>query len=157
MSTLSQFGGGAPTTSIVNFYSPGGVSSGSVLAAGAVSNSRNLLSGALTANTLKTMLTVNGGGEVPLLFVTTLDTTSRTIRVRVTVDGVVAYDATSNAITLGNQGVVIMGQAVTTSYVAAVPPGIRFNSSLVVEVASSVNEAGTGNAQLLLAYQLNKR
>ena len=153
MSTYSQFTGGAPTTSIVNFYSSGGVSSGSALSSGTASNSRSVLSGALTANALKTLLTVTGGGEVPLLFVSTQDATSRTLRVRVTVDGAVVFDATSSAIAASNQGTVVMGQPVSTSYLAAVSPGIRFNSSLVVEAASSLSETD----KVLLAYQLNKR
>ena len=153
MSTFSQFVGGAATTSIVNYYSSGGVSSGSTLSSGNASNSKKVLSGALTANTLATILSVSGGGEVPLLFAAVEDATSRTLRVRVTVDGTVVYDATTSAITTLGHGQVVAGQVADTSYVAASASGIRFNASLLVEIASSLSETN----KVSLSYALNKR
>ena len=153
MSTLSQFVGGAPTKSIVNHYSSGGVSTGVALSSGAYSNSVDVLSGALTAATLKTLLTVTGGGEVPLLFVRGVDATSRTVRVRVTVDGVVAFDATSSAMTLANDGIIVMGQYDSSSLINASTNSIKFNTSLVVDVASSLTETN----KVTLAYALTTR
>ena len=153
MSNSLEFTGGAPTTSIVNYYSSGGVNSGAVLTGGAGTNAKEELSGALTSATLKTLLTVTGGGEVPLLFAHVKDTTSRTLRVRVTVDGTVAFDGTTSAITTANHGLIVVGQISTTSLVLASPSGIRFNASLVVEVASSVTETD----KVAIFYTLNKR
>lgn len=156
MSTLSRFAGGAPTTSIVNFYSSGGVNSGSALTGGVTTNAKEELSGLMSDTVLKTVLTVTGGGEVPLLFVTTKDTTSRTVRVQVTVDGAVVFDATSSAITTSGHGVVVVGQALSTSYVQLSASGIRFNASLVVQLAYDSANA-TETDKLGLHYILNKR
>ena len=152
MSTFTQFGGGAPTTSIVNAFSSGGASASSVQAQ-TLNNAAAVLSGVLTANTLKTVLTVTGGGEVPFLSVYANDTTSRTVRIKVTVDGVSVFDATSNAITVANTGMMVIGIGTSTSYITQAPAPLRFNSSLLVEIASSLSETD----KVSIAYTLNKR
>ena len=98
----------------------------------------NTLSGAMTLNTLKTFLSVSGtGGEMPLLTVRTNDATARTIRVKITVDGV-AYDFTSASISTSGNGVVLAGSTSSTN--PSFTPPIRWKSTFVIEVASSVSE-----------------
>lgn len=152
MSTLSQFSGGSPTTSIVNFYSSGGVNSEQQVGASAVNGAREVLSGALTAATLATALAVTGAGEVPALSIFTKNSTSRTLRLRVTVDGTVVFDSTSNAITSSGYGMVAVGTAETAGMRPA-PSPIKFNASLLVEIASSLSETDL----IAIAYILNKR
>lgn len=96
------------------------------------------LSGAMTLNTLKSFLSVSGsGGEMPLLTIRTNDVTARTIRVKLTIDGV-AYDFTSASISTSGKGVVPAG-SINSS---AIPftPSIKWKSTFVIEIASSVTE-----------------
>lgn len=153
MSLISQFGPDS-TTLITNYCSPGSVSLTGLNTSNAA---RAVLSGALTANTLATALSVTGRGNVPFLAVFAGNTASRTIRCRVTVDGVVVFDATSNSITTTGRGLLIAG-----AYAASDPGGnnhwdagfpITFNASLLVEIASSLTE--TDN--LTTAYTLHSR
>jgi hypothetical protein len=153
MSTLSQFAGGAATTSIVNFYSSGGVQSSAVINAAAAGGAREVLSGALTAATLATALTVTGGGEIPALSVYTKDTTSRTVQIRVTVDGVVVFDATSSAVTVVNNGLIVVGFQNGSAGLTPSAAPIRFNTSLTVQIASSLTETD----KVAIGYILNKR
>ena len=139
MSTLSQFTGGGATTSIVNFHSSGGTSAANVQVT-ANSGAREVLSGALTANTLGTLLSVTGPGRCPQLSAYAKNTTARTIRLVVDVDGVTVFDATSASISTANTGLFAAGSA--TSGSAPLNPGepIVFTSSFVVRVASSLSE-----------------
>lgn len=146
MSTLSQFGGNRATTQIVNFHSSGGTSTTNV---SATAGAREVLSGALTAATLATVLTVTGAGRVPQLSAYSKDTTSRTIRLVVEVDGVSVFDATSSAITATNTGIFAAGGGGNP---LAVGEPITFNNSLVVRVASSLTETD----KIGVAYSLMK-
>jgi hypothetical protein len=152
MSTLSQFAGGAATTSIVNGASSGGVLQTSLTPLGGALG-KEVLSGALTANTLATALTVTGGGEVPFLVVYAKDNTSRTMRIKVTVDGASVFDATSSACTTSGSGLAVVGIGTSTNYVTAAPAPLRFNASLLVEIASSLSETD----KIAIGYILNKR
>lgn len=142
MSTFSQFGGRAATTSVVNAFSSGGVSAASVPLASA----REVLSGALTATTLKELLSVTGGGELPHLSAYAKDLTSRTVRLVVIADGVTCFDATSGATGANGQGILAAG------VVGGQGAPIRFNSSLSVSVASSLSETD----KVAIAYTLNR-
>lgn len=96
------------------------------------------LSGAMTLNTLKSFLSVSGsGGEMPLLTIRTNDATARTIRVNLTIDGV-AYDFTSASISASGTGVIPAGSLNST--VIPFTPSIKWKSTFVIEIASSVTE-----------------
>lgn len=148
MSTLSQFGGNSPTTSIVNFYSSGGVKSASDISADSGNSMKEVLSGALTANTLSTILSATGGGEILALKAYAKDTTSRTVRLKVTIDGTSVFDATSSAITNTGVGIIAVGDEA-----GSIGGGARFNSSLTVEIASSLSETD----KVAIGYILDKR
>jgi hypothetical protein len=153
MSVLSQFIGGSPTTSIVNYFSSGGVRAGVALTASAYNNAKEALSGALTAGNLATVLTVTGGGNVSYLACYPKDTTSRSVRMEVTVDGVVAFDATSDvAAATAGHGILAAGFLFGSTGGPGYP--ILFNSSLVVKVATSV---ASETDKVAIAYTLNKR
>ena len=137
MSNLSQFGGQRPTRSITNgFSSSGWAGVSSVSAIGG----RALLSGALTANTLKTIFSATGGGVIHSLVVRSQDATSRTIRARLTLDGVVVFDSTSAAIATTNAGGLIVGGAIGANLSQSVAV---FANTAVFEIASSLSETDT--------------
>lgn len=141
MSTLSQFAGKAATRVIVNGHSSGSTASGATAVAGG--QFKTVASGALTANTLATALTVTGAGWCSAIHALTADTTSRTVRLQVIVDGVTAFDATSSAITTAASGLIAVGSPVTNSGGSVqLQEGapIRFNASLVIKIASSLSE-----------------
>lgn len=156
MSDIAQFGLGAlrATTAIVNYFSSGGVYAQNINAA-AANNATEVLSGALTANTLATALSVTGGGEIGYLAVYTKDTTPRTVRIKVTVDGgtPAVFDATSSAIAVANGGLLVVGSlpSSTSNYVGAAIP-LRWTTSMLIEIASSLTESN----KVAIGYNLNK-
>ncbi|WP_457321629.1 hypothetical protein [Roseateles sp. P5_E11] len=154
MSTFNQFAGGAATTSITNAYSGGGVASANPVAASVNSNmGKEVLSGALTANALATILSVTGSGEIPFLTAYTKDATSRTVRLKVTVDGTSVFDATSAATTTVGAGIVVVGEIATASFPVQAGLPLRFNASLLIQIASSVSETD----KVAIGYVLHKR
>lgn len=150
MSSLSQFVGGQSTTNIVNYYSSGSVISAAISEANA--NAKKLTAGSLTAGVLAQSLSITGAGEISFLAVTSDDTTSRTVRAKITVDGVVVFDATSSATTTANTGLVVVGSVASAAYFVHINP-IIFRTSLLVEVASSLTETGGVNT----VYSLNSK
>lgn len=112
--------------------------------------SKEVLSGALTANTLATVLSLTGPGEVPLLTSYTKDATARTVRTVVIVDGVTVFDFTSASIGVAKRGAIVAGELASGGggfYVTQGNP-IRFSVSLVVQQASNLTETD----KLALAY-----
>ena len=122
------------------------------IAAAAPWRSKEVLSGALTADTLATVLSLTGPGEVPLLTSYTKDATPRTVRTVVIVDGVTVFDFTSASISTTKRGAIVAGElagvpGAATYYVTQGNP-IRFSVSLVVQQASNLTETD----KLALAY-----
>ena len=139
MSTLSQFGGGnKPPKVIVNGQSSGGSAQSALYYLPDQINAKSVLSGTLIANTLASICSVSGSGVVEFVCASTVDTTSRTIRLKVTIDGVVVFDATSMAITSEYNGIIAIGGGNSTVGVTYSPT--TFNTSLLIEVASSLSE-----------------
>lgn len=152
---LSALGFGANNTTrqIVNADAIAGFTpfNGDIDAA-AAGRSKEVLSGALTENTLATVLSLTGPGEVPLLTSYTKDGTARTVRTVVIVDGVTVFDFTSASIGVAKRGAIVAGQLVgvpggATYYVTQGNP-IRFSVSLVVQQASDRTETD----KIALAY-----
>ena len=149
---LSALGFGANNTTrqIVNSNATAGFTpfNGDIDAASTVLG-KEVLSGALTANTLATVLSLTGPGEVPLLTSYTKDATARTVRTVVIVDGVTVFDFTSASIGVPKRGAIVAGQVADggSSYVTQGNP-IRFSVSLVVQQASNLTETD----KLALAY-----
>jgi hypothetical protein len=152
---LSALGFGANNTTrqIVNADAVAGFTPlNGDIAAAAAGRSKEVLSGALTANILATVLSLTGPGEVPLLTSYTKDTTARTVRTVVIVDGVTVFDFTSASISVANRGAIVAGELAgtpggATFYVTQGNP-IRFSVSLVVQQASNLTETD----KLALAY-----
>lgn len=129
------------TTSIVNLQStsPCAPWGNSVTNA----NVKSTLSGALTANTAKTMINITGSaGEMGWLSLYNNDTTSRTVRVRVTVDGVTspyAFDSITTPFTTSNTGILVIG-SISSTAISIIPVSLKWRSSLLVEIYSSLTE-----------------
>ncbi len=108
------------------------------------------LSGSMTAATLKTLLNISGTGvNLTQLTFRTNDVTSRTIRVKITVDGTVICDSTSTAITTVDNGGCWAGSITFASNPSMAVPAIRSNSTLLVEYASSVTETDKITAEYI--------
>jgi hypothetical protein len=141
-----------PATSLVtNAYSAGGSSITNMLTNRGV----KVASGVGTGGTLATLLTVTGAGYVPfLLAYSNSAVPTHTVRCQVIIDGVTAFDATSDSIaSTANRGMVVV-DAVHSGVSNGIPSGLplRFNASLVVKVASS--QSGTDYAAI--SYELQK-
>lgn len=118
-----------PPTSIVNRQSGGGDSL-NVQNYGA----KITLSGALTANTYKEILSVTGRGVFYSLYAISMDTTSRTIGLKIVIDEVTVFDAVSGTLTSASNGIAAGG------YSNNIVIPIYFNKSLVASVKSSLSE-----------------
>lgn len=136
MASLYSTGSG-PVSAITNYFSAGGVYATN-LTASVLGNSKETLSGALTANTLATIHTFTGRGRLNLLHLYTKDNTARTVRAVVIVDGTTVFDATSSSISASGSGIVPVG--VLGSGGSPVFQPIDFQTSLVVRIASSLTE-----------------
>lgn len=133
MSFLSQFVTVIqPTRSITNSSSGGGTVE-------TISNpgAKSVASGSTTANVLSTILTISGQAEVPILALSSGDTISRTVRLQVTVDGTIVFDATSGTLVQPTQGIFAAG--CRSPYLQSGLP-IRCSSSLVVKCCTNATE-----------------
>jgi hypothetical protein len=154
MSKLSQFvlgAAGRSPTSIVNAFSSGGVSA---VIAYLANFAKGILSGAMTANTYKELLSVTGAGVITSLTGIVLDATSRTLGLKLVVDGITVFDAVTDTVTTINKGITIAGfvQGATISATFAMTPFIPFHSSFAVSLKSSLTE--TDKMKLLINYHL---
>ena len=161
MSNLDQFIGGViggvlsdPPTSIVNGYSTNGytVPGNNYLSSGL----KTAATGALTADTLVTVLSITGRGVLDNFGYKQTNATSRTHRVKITIDGVVALDSTSAASAAANNGAMIVGGSFVFATAAGSPSKpsgmVCFNKSLLIEYASSLSE--TSLTTMAYAYRL---
>ena len=134
MSNLSQFfGGNKPPKALVNSATSG-------VAGYTTRYGQSTLAGALTAATLKEVLNVSGSGVVNYVSAFVADTTARTLRVKVIVDGITVADITSGTITMANYGLIAVGAGVEFNGTGTTIDHLTFNTSLVVQIASSLTE-----------------
>ena len=140
MSNSLQFKTGVrrPVKTIVNGFSSGGTHT-QVPTASVMQSLKETLSGALTANTLATALSITGAGSLEFLCLGTKDTTARTVRMKITLDGNVAFDSTSDSVSTANYGIIGVGFCSSNSSVMDTGD-IYFNVSCLVEIASSLSE-----------------
>lgn len=131
----------AATKTIVNAISTAGWATSAVNIAG-TDAAKTVASGSLTANTLAAVLSISGPGVMPILAATTADATARTIRIQVIVDGSTPFDYTSASVAATSRGGVVAGNMSSNGASQVLIDGepIRWNSSLVVKIASSLTE-----------------
>lgn len=123
-----------PPTQIVNQFSGGGVESSQTAPGGAIT----ALSGSTTAGVLKTVLSITGSGVLQLAVVAKNNATSRSARLRLTIDGIVVFDATGPTAAAGNQGLAAVANYVSTTQLS--DSEAPFRQSCLIEVASSLTE-----------------
>ncbi len=116
------------------------------------------LSGWTTANVLKTLRSETGAGVLNLVAVTANNTTARTIRVKVTIDGVVVVDVTSISINSNRMGILPIGSLASWNDLvyenaSVIPAKLAYNTSLLVEYASSLTE--TDNLRTYIAREVH--
>lgn len=145
---------GQTPAAIINSISSGGWAGWPVSAAQA-RWCKATTSGALTANTLKTVLSVTGAGVLYFVGVSTVDTTSRTMRLVITLDGQAtpAFDSTSAAITVANTAGFAVGNMDGNNAYSPAPQEIPFSTSCLIQIASSVSE--TDKMNVFLLYRTN--
>lgn len=134
----------APPASIVSLYTGTGIATVHYTSAFAFSGCRSQASGALTANTLATQLSVVGRGMLFQAAALAADVTSRTLRMVLTIDGNACIDVTSAAISATDYGLEIAGSFENTTVVSR-PLGIPFDRSCLLQVASSLTETDKFN------------
>lgn len=141
MSFVSQaLGGNKATKSIQNIFNTAGFAAITINSQVGGSSAKAVASGALTANTLATVFSAaNVGILMPLLTIRTADSTSRTLRVVIEVDGITAFDRTSAAITTGGNGICLAGSTLISSSFSQCAP-ITSKSNLDIKIASSLTE-----------------
>lgn len=104
------------------------------------SNIKKILSGALTANTYKTLLSVTGAGVLNFMAMNAVDATSRTMTLRLTLDG---GEVITRSVTTAVQyeGAIIAGSSPFSTTASGMGfDAIPFSTSMLVEVKSSVTE-----------------
>lgn len=114
---------------------------------------KRVQSGSTTAGVLKTILSLSGSGVLSFLAVENNDTTSRTHRIKVTLDGVVIFDATTGAEISINRTHLVVGSMSNDTTNAATEitfEPLSFHTSLLIEYADSLSE--TNGAYLAYRY-----
>ena len=149
MSNYNQFLSGVTSrspASIIRSCSVAGWTKEALGDVNATTGAKIIASGALTAATLATILTVTGGGVLEFLsiYMPAGDATARTMRLQLVIDGVTAWDFTSASSSswAQNDGAVIVGGAAKVYTPSVTMP---FNSSLLVKIASSITETDKFN------------
>jgi len=133
--------GEKPPTSILASKSAAGVIKTVLQPSVTIGNQVN--SGALTATVYKELVNITTAGWLRLCGVSTLDATSRTIGLKIVIDGVTVFDETSAAIAATSTGFFAVGSAIGhpgVTYVSNSLELFNFNKSLTISVKSSLSE-----------------
>ena len=152
MSTLSQFSGGGfrPPKTIVNQFSSAGHQSTNLVSAIGAASPKVVLSGSMTANTLKSIVSVTGAGCLLFCGAYRAGAVARTLRAKLTIDGVVVFDYTSASSSSTNDGLFVVGGGAYGAPSAVLEPAL-FNTSFDFEIASDVT--GTDEFYSFYKYQ----
>lgn len=149
MLKLSQFtAGGRKPTGLLNGSSVlGPIQTGSIAPLDStISNCKTVTTPAVVAGVLTTILSLSGRGCISFLACSSVNSSARTHRLKVTLDSVVIFDATSIPIGSTTQYCPAIGSLTQTSNspvaMGVVPRDLDFNESLLVEYASSLSETG---------------
>ena len=130
----------APPKVIVNYCSDGSLAPVYTY----ISNSAKTYNTALDAGVLTEILAVSGAGVVDLALVYKTDVTERAITLKVVIDGVTAFNATSAADTTANNALIAVGIYSRTDGTlnggGINPQPMVFNSSLSISIKSSIGE-----------------
>ena len=138
----------SPPAVIVNENSAGG---GTPLNASTLAHGEAVSCGTIVADTYQDALSVTGRGEVDFIAVQNLTTLSKTLGLRIVIDGVECFEAVSAATTTDNAIMIGIGSSPLAAAYSSGPTGKRvFLSSLLVQIKSSDDTAD--NIGLRYAY-----
>ena len=132
----------SPPKTIINKWSAGGVAKINLSCyTNWLPKIKSDLSGALVADTYKEIISVTGAGVLEMAAVATEDATSRSIGIKVILDGVTAFDASSAVEAASSDfGMVAVGGIVSPSSFSLLPQDYPFYTSLSIQVKSSLSE-----------------
>lgn len=140
MSLLSQFSGATRVATLL--VKAPGANEGSLSILSGYAQCATAASGAMTAGVLKAALTLTGRGRMNWFAAWNATAVSRTIRVKVTLDGNVVYDKTTPGSATSGVGLLAIGAgnaaAGVSSSVAFQP--LDYRVSCLIEVANSLSE-----------------
>ena len=136
MSNLSSFTGVAATKGLVNLPDSWAVLQGQ---GGGSATGTSVSFGATTANVYKSLVSITGSGFLDWLAYVSNATTSRVVKIRVTIDGTVVFTSTSGTITTASAyGRTLVGLKHDIGGNASIGAPLRFNASLLIEVQDNV-------------------
>ena len=152
----TQFQGGvlkaippAPTR-ILNKCSEGNqkIFFGSYAFVNSAENYKRVISGSLTNGTLFPILSISGSGMIDFFAALSANATTRTHRVKITIDEVVVFDATSSPCDSSDQGILAIGNSYSSSTGSSTlcmlyAQPVYFHRSLLIEYAVDRNESGS--------------
>lgn len=108
----------------------------------------SVLSGNLTADTYDSILNITGSGWLSFASIEAVDTTSRVMTIKITIDGVNVIEVASGTVTSTGAGTIAVGAYVITGGGMAME-SLTYNTSLDISVKSSNSE----NAKSLIYYK----
>jgi len=120
---------------IVNYYSDGGVYPHDQ----PQQVGKRIISGAVTANVFKNVLTISGAGMLKYAATVSLDSTSRQLGLKITLDDIVVFNAVCYASTSATDGIVGVGAMVTDLEYGGLE-SVYFNRSCIIAVSSTMSE-----------------
>src|SRR5574343_351945 len=133
--------GNAAPKSIVNYYSTGGGTAYPGDSGKTPYMGKRILSGALTATQYAALAPFNplsGAGMLNICAVYANDATSRTMGIKIDIDGTTVFDAACAAVTAQYSSIIAVGRRGDAYLITPAP--IPFYSSLAIYVKSSVSE-----------------
>lgn len=132
-----------PVTSIVNYWSAGGIAALAMPSSSlGIGNLKETLSGAVTGGTFVTIINVTGRGRLNFACAKTKDATNRTVSLKVTIDGTVAFNAATAAVASSDAGLAGVGSARGGGGGGndVVYQPVDFQSSMKIEITQSLSE-----------------
>lgn len=91
------------------------------------------------AGQLYPVLSVSGAGALGFFSLRTMTATGQTLRVRISIDGTVAYDQTGTNFAGSGYGFVILGALLSDgTNVRALTHRLQYNSTLLLEISTSL-------------------
>jgi hypothetical protein len=127
----SYYGANRKVTSIVNLCSDG-----TTVQLTSTGYAKYLIPSTWVPSAWKTLVTRTGAGRVNFAALRVEDATSRVIKLRITIDGRVIFNATTASLTSQYAALVAIGNS------GGLPQPIDFEKSLLIEGSSSLAESG---------------
>lgn len=146
VATSSLYGGASVTSILAPTDTSGNIATIVAVQSGAA---KRVSSGALTATVYKELVSVSTPGWLRFCSVFCVDATARTIGLKIVIDGTTVFDEVSQSISVAGSGFNAAG-AGSNGLIRAMEY-LRFNSSLSLQIKSSLSETDKVGFQYLVA------